>query len=97
MSEPHPGKRRFIRRADLVPEMRGLLEVTACTRRVTLGQAHPSMRERGARNERLAFEQGGDPRELIGSRAGHLQVARRHRDFDLRLEEGRAAELGVRL
>ena len=55
------------------------------------------MRERGARNERLAFEQGGDPRELIGSRAGHLQVARRHRDFDLRLEEGRAAELGVRL
>ena len=59
--------------------------------------ANPSMRERGARNERLAFEQGGDPRELIGSRAGHLQVARRHRDFDLRLEEGRAAELGVRL
>ena len=61
-----------------------------------LGPAHPSMRERRARDERLAFKQGGDPRELVGCGTGHLQVARRNRDFDLRLKQGRAAEFGMR-
>ena len=59
--EPHPSERHLKRRADLIPEMHGLFEIAAGARRVTFGEAYPSVRERRARNERLAFEPGGDP------------------------------------
>ena len=49
-----------------------------------------------AGDQRLALEPGGDELQLVGGRAGPVDVAGRDLDLDLRLEQRRALQVGVR-
>ena len=65
-------------------------------RGVALGEPHPSSGEGGAGDQRLALESGGDELQLVGGRSGPVDVAGRDLDLDLRLEQRRALQVGVR-
>jgi hypothetical protein len=59
LGESQSGERLLIRRADVVPESRGVGAKLLRVRRVTLGQPHPSSRETRGRHQRLAVEASG--------------------------------------
>ena len=96
IGEVEAGDRRLVRGADLVPESHRFGQRLFGAGRVAIGEPHPSASEGGAGHERLALESGGDDLQLVGGRAGPVDVAGCDLDLDLRLEQRRALQVGVR-
>ena len=96
VGEAHAGERRLVRRADIVPESRRFREELFRRLGIALGEAYPPSREGRARDERLAVESVGDDLQLVGGRAGSIDLAGRDLDLDLRLEQRRPPQLRVR-
>ena len=96
LGEAHACERRLVRGADLVPESHRFGEGLFRARRIAVGEPHPSASEGGAGGQRFALEPGGDELQLVGGRSGPADVAGRDLDLDLRLEQRRALQVGVR-
>ena len=95
-SEAHARDRRFVGRTDLVPESHGFRQELLRRGRIALRQAYPPSSEARARDECLALESVGHELQLVGGRAGSIDVAGRDLDLDLRLEQRRPLQLCVR-
>ncbi len=85
----------LVGRADLVPEPRSLRKEPFPSCRVALGEPHSCFGERGARDQSVALETSRPELQLVGGRAGSVDLSRRDLDLDLRLEQRRALEMGV--
>ena len=96
LGEAEAGERRLVRGADFVPEPHRFGQGLFRARRIAVGEPHPSAGEGGAGDQRLALESGGDELQLVGGRSGPADVAGRDLDLDLRLEQRRALQVGVR-
>jgi len=94
--EAYPCERHLIGRADLVPESRSFGKEPLPVRRIALGEPHPSVSKGRAGDQRLALESVGHELQFVGGRAGAVDVAGRDLDLDLRLEERRPLQVGVR-
>ena len=88
--------RDLIGGADFVPQSHGFGQGPLRGRRIALGQAYASVGEGGACGECLAVESVGDKLQLVGGCAGSIDVAGGDFDLDLRLEQRRSLQLGVR-
>ena len=96
VGEAQAGERRLVRGADFVPEPHRFGQGLFRARRVAVGEPHPSAGEGGAGDQRFALESGGDELQFVGGRSGPVDVAGRDLDLDLRLEQRRALQVGVR-
>ena len=94
--EAHPGVRRLVRGADLVPEPHGVGQRLLRAGRVALGELHPSAGERGSGRQRLVLEPAGHDCEFVGGRAGAVDVTGGDLDLDLSLEQRSSLQVGVR-
>jgi hypothetical protein len=84
--DSHACERRFIGRADFVPQSRSFGKEPFRFRRIALREPHPSLSNGRAGDERLALESGGHELEFLGGRARPVEVPGRELDLDLRLE-----------
>ncbi len=96
IGEAQTCERRLVGGADLVPEPHGFGQRLFCAGRIALDEPHPSSSEGGTGDQRFAREAGGDELQLVGRRSGPADVADRDLDLDLRLEQRRALQVGVR-
>ncbi len=64
--EAHAGERRFIGRADLVPESRSFGKEPFPVQRVALREPHPPLSEGGAGDQCLAVESGSNELQFLG-------------------------------
>ena len=96
VGETGPRQRRLVWRPDLAPKPRGFGAEPLCVRRSALCESHPPVSMGCAGDQRPALEPSGHASQLVGGRARSSDVAGRDLDLDLRLEQWRALQIGVR-
>ena len=82
--------------ADLAPELDGIREELLRAGGIALGEPQPAVGDGRARDQRFALETDSDRLELGGSRARLVEVTGRDLDLDLRVEQRRPAQVGIR-